>query len=229
MNVAAPQAKERIRGPDLAVFIKRKEGVPMEDAIRRADEAGLVMASNKRLSNALVGSEGCRSISDAPCWWTGTMTGYVKPGRTFRQETERISSIDNGHFIAHTDPKTKIRYLFPVMEGYLDKSDCILAVNHPDFELVKDGNDRIIRAARIDLIERFPDSYGWYLGDAKYDIPHGDAVDGRNQDARFFQRTEGRVGLVVRSVYDNINWRSVSILGHGASNALGVAVEAPPV
>jgi hypothetical protein len=224
MNVAAPQAKERIRGPDLAVFIKRKEGVPMEDAIRRADEAGLVMASNKRLSNALVGSEGCRSISDAPCWWTGTMTGYVKPGRTFRQETERISSIDEGHFIVYTDSETKLRYLFPVKEEHLDKTDCILAVDHPGFELVTDGRDRIIRAARVGLIEGFPAVSGkWYHGDPEYDIPTGNKVDGSSQDARYLSRIDKRVGPAARGYH--VDFRRF-VLGKNPSNVLGVAVEA---
>lgn|GEM_PF-4400727 len=39
----------RIRGPKLEPFIKGREGVTMEEGIRRADEAGRVILSNKRL------------------------------------------------------------------------------------------------------------------------------------------------------------------------------------
>ena len=51
MTVAAQQisGKERTRGPNLAVFVKRSEGVPMEEALRRADEAGLVEPARETL------------------------------------------------------------------------------------------------------------------------------------------------------------------------------------
>ncbi|NYZ74120.1 hypothetical protein H0O00_03180 [Candidatus Micrarchaeota archaeon] len=225
MAVAAQiSRKEGIRGPNLAVFITLANGVPMEEALRRADEAGLIIASNKRLSQALVGSDEWQNIRAGLACWTGTMTGYVQAGRAFRQETERISSIDNWHFIVHADPETKIRYLFPVKEEHLDKTDCILAVNHPGFELVTDGRDRIIRAAQVDLIERFPAVSGkWYLGDPKYDIPTGDKVDDSTQDARYLSRIDKRVGPAARGYY--VDFRRF-VLANRVSNVLGVVVEA---
>jgi hypothetical protein len=225
MAVAAQASvKDRARGSNLAVFVKCSDGVPMEEALRRADDAGLVIASNKRLSQALVGSDAWQSIAAAlPCW-TGTMAGHVKPGRTFRQETERISSIDEGHFIVYTDSETKLRYLFPVKEEHLDKTDCILAVDHPGFELVTDGRDRIIRAARVGLIEGFPAVSGkWYHGDPEYDIPTGNKVDGSSQDARYLSRIDKRVGPAARGYH--VDFRRF-VLGKNPSNVLGVAVEA---
>src|SRR5271157_2612038 len=197
MNAQQVQVKERIRGPKLAVFITSANGVPMEEAIRRVNEARLVIASNKRLGQALLSGDG-KLIKRSPCW-SGTMTCYTKSGSTFRQESERIAG---ERFIVSTDfgstGSKKTRYLFPVDEEYLDKKNCILAVDHPGFELVKDGDDRIVRAARIDLIENFPASNGWNVGDPKYGIPSGARVDDTNEAASFLWRKTFGVSLVVR-------------------------------
>ena len=64
---------ERIKGPTLAVLVKGSSGVPMEEALRKAYEAGLVLASNKRLGKSLVGSEEFQGIIDAFTCWSGTM------------------------------------------------------------------------------------------------------------------------------------------------------------
>lgn len=219
MTVATQQVsgKERTRGPNLAVFITRANGVPMEEAIQRADEAGLVIASNKRLSKALVGSEEWKQIEEVFACWDGTFTGYEKPDQKL------------GKIIEYTNSETGIRYVFPVPEEHQGKKNIVLVAEHPDFTLVKDGQNRIVQAVTVDAVEKFPTSNeGWFLGDPKYDIPQGNKVHGSNQDARYLWRIEKRVGLVARGYdgsWSGYNRRSVG-LDDWPSCGFGVAVEA---
>jgi len=209
----------------LSVFIPRKPGVPMEEAIRRADEAGVVIASNKAIDSILA-SEGWVAIKDAlPCW-TGTMAGYVEPGRTFREAGEWVDALKS-HAIVYVDEKTETRYLFPIPAEHLDKKDSILVVNHPHFRLETDGNDRIVRVAQVSLIERFPAESGWHLADAQFGIPFRDEVGDADTDAQYLFRIAKRVGLVARG-YDN-SWgdlRRNLDLGNALSGGSGVAIEA---
>ncbi|MEW6722614.1 MAG: hypothetical protein AB1324_05110 [Candidatus Micrarchaeota archaeon] len=211
----AQKPPERIRGPNLAVFITKANGVPMEEAIQRADEAGLVVASNKRLDKALVRSEEWKQIRDVFLCWTGTFTGYEAPGQKL------------GKIIESTDSKTGIRYVFPVPEENQGKKNIILVTEHPDFTLVKDGNDRIVQAVTVDAVEKFPTSGGGlFRVDPKYDIPQGNMVIRRYKSARCLWRTIENVGLVVRGVGGPGLWPYV-LLGCEPSSARGVAVESP--
>ncbi|MEW6748448.1 MAG: hypothetical protein AB1295_01955 [Candidatus Micrarchaeota archaeon] len=217
MTVAVPQnaVKERIRGPNLAVFVKRSEGVPMEEAIRRADEAGLVIASNKRLSKALVGSDEWRGMKEAFACWGGDMTGYDKPDQKL------------GKTIEYVDSETGIRYVFPVPEEHVGKKNVILVAQHPDFTLETDGKTRVVQAKEVYVVSEFPvASENWYLGDPKYGIPTGKKVDGSDEAARYLWRIEKRVGLVARDYGWGGNYRRVVLLNGWPSDGLGVAVEA---
>ncbi len=216
-RVQKTNESQRVRGSNLAVFVKSKNGVPMEEALRKADDAGLVIASNRRLSKALIGSKEHQSIDDAFVCWSGPMTAYDKPDEKLGKE------------IIYTDSKTGTRYIFPVPEEYQGKENVVLVAEHPKFSLVTEGNDWIVQAAEVDAVERFPASNGWYLGDPRYDIPQGNGVYEGNDDARHLWRMERRVGLVVRgSYYWSINrlWSCV-FLDLRPSNALGVVVESP--
>ncbi len=187
----------------------------MEEALRRADEAGLVIASNKRLSKALVGSDKWRGIIRAlPCW-SGTMTAYEEPNK-------RI-----GKLIEYTDSETGISYTFPVPEEHREKKNILLVAEHPNFSLVKDGGERIVQATEIDAVDRFPTSNGWYFGNLKYGIPCGYKADKAWQEAGFLWRMEKRIGLVARDNYnpDFDSFRKAVYLNAPPSNEFGVAVE----
>jgi hypothetical protein len=219
------QAEPLNRPNSLSVFIPSSPGVPMEEAIRRADEAGVVIASNKAIDSILA-SEGWVAIKDAlPCW-TGTMAGYIEPGRTFREAGEWSGALKS-HAIVYVDIETKIRYLFPIPEEHLDKKDSILVVNHPHFRLETDGSDRIVRAAHVSLIERFPAQGGWYQADAQFGIPFGEpAPDVVGSQANELSRAKKLVSLVARG---HIGWlfngRRLVNLGYAPSAAVGVVVE----
>lgn len=204
--------KERTRGPKLSVFKTQANGVPMEEALRRADKAGLVIASNKRLSKVLVGSVEWRRIRSVFACWSGTMTAYDKPNQKL------------GKAIEYTDSETGIRYTFPVPEEHQGKKNVVLVAEHPKLTLVKDGKDRIVQATNVDAVERFPTSKeGWFFGDPKYDIPQGNKVNIKNPDATYLFRIEKRVGLVARPFCDD---RQFVDLYLAPSRDFGVAVEA---
>ncbi|MEW6722615.1 MAG: hypothetical protein AB1324_05115 [Candidatus Micrarchaeota archaeon] len=210
--------QERIRSPKLAVFIKGLNGVPMEEALRRADEAGLVIASNKRLSKVLVGSDEWRDIREVFTCWTGTMTAYDKPDQKL------------GKIIEYTDSKTGVRYVFPVPEEHQGKKNIILVAEHPDFYLIKDGNDRVVQAGEAGALANFPTlKKGWFLGDPKYDLPRGKKIDGNKPDARRFLRIDKRVGLISRDGWFRLGSGMMCVdLTLAPSYSLGVTVETPP-
>ena len=219
MTVAAQQisGKERTRGPNLAILVNRSASVPMEEALVRANDAGVVIASNKRLSQALVGSDEWRGIREVFACWSGTMTGYEKPDQKL------------GKTIEYVDSETGVRYIFPVPEEHQGKKNVVLITEHPNFTLETDGKTRIVQAKEVGMVSEFPvASENWYLGDQKYDIPTGKKVDGNNEAARYLWRIDKRVGLVARG-YDG-NWdggdRRSGGLDDRPSEALGVAIEA---
>ncbi|MCI0504394.1 hypothetical protein L0Y65_06860 [Candidatus Micrarchaeota archaeon] len=156
MTVAQVSGKERIRGPNLAILVKRFNGVPMEEALAKADEAGVVIASNKRLSQELVGSDEWRGIREVFACWSGTMTGYEKPDQKL------------GKSIAYTDSETGVRYIFPVPQEHQGKKNVVLITEHPNFTLETDGKTRIVQAKEVGVVSEFPvASKKWYLCDAE--------------------------------------------------------------
>ncbi len=218
MAVAAQPlpGRERIRGPNLALLATWARHVPMEEALAKADEAGAVIASNKRLSKAIIGSDGWQSISEVFACWSGTMAAYDKPDQKL------------GKTIEHTDSETGTRYMFPVPEEHQGKKNIVLVAEHPDFTLEKDGNARIVQAKEVGVVSGFPVASGnWHFGDPKYDIPTGKKVDGSDEAARCLWRIGKRVGLVAR-VYWHVSYRRAIYLDDRVSFGLGVAVEAAP-
>ena len=189
----------------------------MLEALRRADKAGLVIASNKRLSQALVGSEEWRRIRTVFACWSGTMAAYEEPGRKL------------GGTIEYMNEKTGIRFVFPVPQEHQGKKDTVLVAEHPDFTLEKEGKTRVVDAKEVGTVPDFPAaSENWYLGDPKYDIPSGRKVDGNNDAARYLWRIDKRVGFAARGsdILLESHGRNVVLLNPGAACTFGMAVEA---
>jgi hypothetical protein len=185
--------KDRIRGSNLAVFIPFR--VPMAEALRRADEAGLVIASNKRFSEAI--AERNPAVIDnswpnrGPGWLTGTIAAYEKPGNHF------------GETIESSDCETGIKVVFPVPKKYRGVKNAILVSNHPDVYFEVQGKTTIVRASAIDIIENFPQEYeGCYLGDSIFDIPTGQKVSADAPGAiKLSRRFEANVTPVIRDYF----------------------------
>lgn len=226
-DIAAEQEPniKRIRGPKLAVLIKSANGVPFEEGLRYVDEKNFVIASNKRLDKALVNTDEWKLLSAAfPCW-TGTITA-------FRKGEERL-----GKTIEYVDPKTNYRWIFPVPEEHRDKKNAILVAEHPDFMIESDRNDRIVRAAKVDLVESFPAFGGrWYGTDAEHGIPIGpiNECELTEKSRSLLRFRETGVVPVVRVLGDDL-WftifynglnRRISIDNYYSAPA-GIIVEAP--
>ncbi len=217
VETAAQKAREvqRIRGPDIKVFIRYSEGVRFIKALERADAENRVLVSNKRHDKALVGSGEWKSKCEVyPCW-TGTMTGYEAPGKKL------------GTQIVYTDQCDKQRYVFHVDDKFRGEENAILVVEHPDFKMGRDGKELVVmpEAGKVELVSNFPTNCGWYLTDAKFGIPTGKQTSSVNPKARYFYRLgdPGRVGPVVRDY--NFNLTNYVVLNYRPSVGLGVAVE----
>jgi hypothetical protein len=175
------------RRPALSSLVKRIDGVPMEEAIRKGNETNLAISSNKTISLAAVGNRLSPGLRESlPCW-SGTMAAYDKPDKPLGDEIE------------FTDPKSGISYMFRVPKEHVGKSNVALVALHPDFTLEPDGMRRIVIAKSVHAIEGFPTTSGnWHLGDPIHDVPCGEACPSSAKDARLLWRIEKRVGLVAR-------------------------------
>jgi len=223
----------RIRGPNLRVFTRERKGVSFEEAVRRADAEGLVIASNDRLDRVLVDSREYETIQEAfqaapgdqarhlACW-SGTIVAYVEPGKPF------------GKMIQYFDSETGDRWLLPVPEKYWDRVNCALVAEHPYFTLEEDRpHNIIIHAVGLSLLEGFPRPLGYYEGnpirgyykpDPIFGIPTGEIQDLRSNSVRLLIRGEKRIIPVAR--YDG-DLNLYVALDLEPFNALGVVVEAP--
>jgi len=182
MNVA--QRRETDGRPCLSVFAP-KNSMPMEEALLRADKMRIGLAPNKLLSGA-----DNRNISEAfPCW-TGTLFAYESPGKKLDK------------YIEYLDTENNIQYVWPVPEVHVGARGIALIAEHPGFFMDTDRGTRIIRAYNYGIIERFPASDGWYLGDARYGIPSGDSASASNPEALHLWRVDRMVSLVVRGYGD---------------------------
>lgn len=210
----------------LAVLVRSIKGIPFVEGLRLTNEKNLVIASNARLTKALVGSNEWKGILEAFPGWTSTMTAHAKPG-------EKL-----GAAIEYVDSETKEKWVFPVPKEFQNERNAILVAEHPDYRLESDGKNIVVHATVVDLIPDFPiKTEGWYRGDTKHHIPTGrefffpqDVVENnviRWDIFRHLWRMEKRVGPVGRDHSYNSShaWYDIQ-LGCPPSYPQGVAVEA---
>ncbi|NYZ60753.1 hypothetical protein H0O01_03580 [Candidatus Micrarchaeota archaeon] len=216
------QETRLIRGPKLEVLVpSHRKGVPFDEAIKMAEQGRRVLASNERISRALMGSREWRSISDAFLCWTGTITGYEQPRRSF------------GAAIEYMDPKSGKRWVFPVPKEFRGEEGCILVAEHPDYTLENDGRNVVVQARRVDIVRGFPEyDKVLRLGDARHDIPHGgdNRVSGEmDPDARRLVRIDSSwVGPIARNKHEfagDYSFERDVYLSFPPSTCLGAVVE----
>jgi len=224
MAVCSKQYDQGSKGTQLAILMSRITPVPMVEALEKAKEAGAVIASNKRLDEALLKSKEWCSISGAfPCV-SGTLVAYEKPDQKLKKTIE------------YRDPFNRLRFIFPVPEEHVGRKNALLVAEPPGYTLERDGKNAIIIAAQVELIKRFPIRNGWYHGDPMHGIPCGQEITAMipcvseltsviDSDIRYLLRTTKRVGLVSRSYYDHVDCRVHIDLKHRPSDAFGLVVE----
>lgn len=210
---------ETIRGPYLKAFVRyANEGkrAAFPDALELANAKSRVIASSKRISEALVDTQEWLLVpSIIEACWAGTMTGYAKPGQKL------------GSFIEYADAKGQ-RYVFPVPEEYRNEKDAILVSEHPDYALIPDGGRLVVEASKVGCVTRFPEKNGYYLVDPEHLIPTGREVASLERGAYFLSRVKHRVGPVRRG--DMINFpfsRNHIDVFLSPSVPLGSIVESP--
>jgi len=194
----------------LAVLIRTENRVPMEEALLRAKETKTLIASNRRMERALINSQEWQDVRDGlPCW-TGTIVAYEEPGKAF------------GKIVEYTDPKTGFHYVFPVPPQFVGVRDGLLVAEHPGIRIENDGDDKIVRAAKVGLIERFPAAgQKWYRADPIFRIPHGPELSEDQVGTAFLWRSEKNVCLVVRSYRNPLTVD----LNSAPSDVFGVIIE----
>ncbi len=146
--------------------------------------------------------------------WTGTLVIYEAPDKPFGEQVVFNRDIN----------QVKYSISFKVPKQFRGKKNCVLVVEHPDFELVDLGKNKYqIRVTDgIHLIEQFPKKDGWHMPDAETGIPCSMSVR-ESLDSRSLWRLDSSyLGLLRRGVLYGL--RRVVNLGEFPSNRLGVAL-----
>ena len=129
-----------------------------------------------------------------------------------------------------TNPKTGLRYLFPVPDEYVGEKDVVLVAEHPGFTLNPDGKDFVVEAEKVGIVRAFPSADGWYAADPEYGIPAGAPVDMKCENARYLVRFEKAVSLISLGYFDGGNEignpRGI-VVGEVPSTEFGVPVIFP--
>lgn len=171
--------KDKGGRPNLRVLGDRTKGVPFENAIVLAEGVrGLVPL--KRLFEAI---EAKWSTAGKSWCWTGTMTAYREHGKKLGDE------------IRYVDPKTGHEWVFPVPKDHRGERDAILVVEPPDYEVVTDGNRRIVQPSSedlVDLVDEFPGSECWVRRDPIHGMATVKKMD--TSKDKWLLRTGLRVG-----------------------------------
>ncbi|MEK6981695.1 MAG: hypothetical protein AABX38_02085 [Candidatus Micrarchaeota archaeon] len=238
MNATTQQPTQRIRGPKLEVFIPRSQGLPFDEGIAKADNKSRVIASVKRVSNALVESDEWQQVRGAFACWAGTMTAYVEPNVELGAAAQKLKDLgdfpklDKNRYqyaVVDVDSNTGYNWIHPIPEKYLRTKNGILVTEHPDYGIYQEGTIRLVlpvSVERVDLVEGFPVLNGWYLPDAIHGIPQASQVD-YSIKARHLWRVDKRVGPVRLGCdyVGDVDGQGV-YLGDWPSDGYGVVTEA---
>ncbi|MEK6982817.1 MAG: hypothetical protein AABX38_07825 [Candidatus Micrarchaeota archaeon] len=208
MSTTIQQPTQRIRGQKLEVFIPRSQGLPFDEGIAKADKENRVIVSSKRLTTSLIGSNEWIEIKEAFACWSGTMTAYVEPNielgasATLLKDLGEFPKLDKQYqyAVVSIDSNTGYNWIHPIPERYLGIKNGILVIEHPDYNLDIEGQNRLVvpvSMEAVDLVANFPATNGYYLPDPKYDIPQGNKIEDSLQAKRLL-RIDKRVGSVRR-------------------------------
>jgi hypothetical protein len=208
--------KQLIRGPNIEVLIPHSFGVPFEEGLAKANSEKRVLASNKRLNQALIETlEWTRIRELFPCW-SGTIVAIRNSGEMLGKEIEFENKI------------TGFVWVFPVPKEFQNMKDAVLVAEHPDYTLEINGRYRIVRARKVDIIRNFPKTGDFYLPDPVHGIPYGEKI-GPDDKRRIHLFSFGTQVTPIRRDFDfngALSLRCIS-LDNQYTFCAGIAVEAP--
>ncbi len=125
------------------------------------------------------------------------------------------------------DNKVKYFISFEVPKQFQGKTNCVLVVEHPDFEIVGIDDNRYeirIKDEHINLIRGFRGEDGWYKQHTETGIPQGRKVK-ESSDARYLRRLDDSyLGHVARGDVFNYDYRGDVSLDDRPSDRFGVAL-----
>ncbi len=137
-------------------------------------ERGSAFITNKQADVILNGEQVDAFRNAFPCW-VGTGAFYEAPGKEFGSSVEYKFS--NGQIIVVEVPKK-----------FHGMKDTALALEHPEYTIEKVGSIwtfKINAPDKIQVVENFPRSDGWYNVHEATGIPTGKAVSSNDPDARY--------------------------------------------
>ncbi len=213
-RIIGARAMGEAGGLRASVFIRAKEGVPFEKALEKAERENRVIASNRAVDGLLNSGDCWMPLREAFICATGTWIAYTEP------------DVRLGKMIEHTEADG-IRFLTPVPRQFWDERNAALVAQHPFFRLEAHGNDRIIRAAKLDLIRCFPPASGHYLGEPDYGMPAGDEVGTGNPAALRLERARSMSGPIHRTPGNSLYDARRTIYTNGPSFEAGAIAEEP--
>ncbi|MDD5337205.1 MAG: hypothetical protein PHS02_01860 [Candidatus ainarchaeum sp.] len=191
MGKTAQGLKDRPQNNEAGLAIFRRSGAIFEEGIIRVERArlkcpNLMLVSSKEIRDELAGEHARAIINGIPCY-SGTICGFLKPGKKF------------GRILEHTNPVTGWKRIIHVPVDYRGEKNCALVGDHPNYSMHVDLKNKVMEIGGLELVERFPPVEGFYFGDPKHDIPQGEKVnvEYRNKQIRWLYREGAWVGPVL--------------------------------
>ncbi len=141
-------------------------------AIKKANDLGLVLISNKLLDSRLVRTNRRREETQLSAVHTGTLITHDKPGKKL------------GSTIEWVDRTKNVKYTFEVPAAARGEKDVALVVDHgftesgdPIIEVEHTAKKHFVihitDPTKIGIVEGFPQRIGWYKPDEMFGIPVG--------------------------------------------------------
>ncbi len=153
------QLREMLRGmtPEQAMQVMEfHKGLNVFEALTLAKREGALIVPNYVHDRILTETVDTAFLRSYPVW-TGTVVIYAAPGKAFRKRF--VSSWE--------DEGARYSVSFDIPLQFRGKKDCVLVVEHPDFDLVSLGNNtyelRIFGESTIHLSGNLPGGHGGFF------------------------------------------------------------------
>ncbi|MBS3068280.1 hypothetical protein J4450_06245 [Candidatus Micrarchaeota archaeon] len=138
--------------------------------------------------------------------WTGTLVMYERPNISFGDKL--VIGWEHG--------KDGYSVLFTVPEQFRGKTNCALAIVHPDFDILDLGNKRykikLVKGANIHLIENFPKVGGsWHMRHTETGIPQSEPVEKSDEAIHLWRFNTASIGPVARDYNSFVDGKYIGL------------------